>query len=186
MIKRILISLWEVLEVVLIAVATVFVIRTFLIQPFLVSGASMEPNFSDHNYLIIDRITYRLRAPERGEVVVFRYPNDPRTFFIKRIIGLPSERVVLRNGVLTAHPPGDGGAAVELREPYLADGAGTTGNFDVRLKDNEYFVLGDNRNFSFDSRNWGAVPREDIVGVVRLRLYPFTAFGAVEAPSYER
>ncbi len=183
MFKRILVSLWEVLEVVLIAVATVFVIRTFLIQPFLVSGASMEPNFADRNYLIIDRITYRFREPVRGEVVVFRYPNDPRTFFIKRIIGLPGERVVLRSGAVTVHAAGTGDGIV-LNEPYLAGGASNVGSFDVRLTEDEYFVLGDNRNFSFDSRNWGAVPREDIVGVVRLRLFPLTAFGAVEAPSY--
>lgn len=183
MFKRILISLWEVLEVVIIAVATVFVIRTFLIQPFLVSGASMEPTFVDRNYLIIDRITYRLRDPGRGEVVVFRYPNDPGTFFIKRIIGLPGERVVLRNGTVTVHT-GASGTGIALREPYLRDGEETSGNFDVRLGSGEYFVMGDNRNFSFDSRNWGPVGRESIVGVVRLRLFPVTAFGAVPAPMY--
>ena len=91
--RKLLVALWETLEVALVAIVTVLVIRTFLIQPFLVSGASMEPNFSGGDYLIIDEIAYRFREPQRGEVIVFRYLDDKKTFFIKRIIGLPGERI---------------------------------------------------------------------------------------------
>src|SRR3989344_9672997 len=94
-------SILEILEIAVVAIVAVFVIRSFLIQPFLVSGSSMVPNFSNGDYLLIDELTYRFRTPQRGEVVVFRYPGDPSTYFIKRIIGLPNERVVLGDGKIT-------------------------------------------------------------------------------------
>ena len=94
-----LFAVWEVLEVVLVAVVTVFVIRTFLVQPFLVSGASMEPNFGNGNYLLIDEVSYRFREPERGEVVVFRYPDNPSVYYIKRLIGLPGEEIKVRGAI---------------------------------------------------------------------------------------
>ena len=97
-IKNFFVSAWEILEVVFVATATVFLIRTFLVQPFVVSGASMEPNFSEKDYLLIDEITYRFKEPERGEVVVFRYPLDESVFFIKRIIGIPGDQVISQGG----------------------------------------------------------------------------------------
>lgn len=171
--KRFLLSSWEVLEVVLISLATVFIIRTFLIQPFLVRGASMEPNFSDGNYLLIDEITYRFREPQRGEAIVFRYPQDRRTFFIKRIIGLPGERIIIKNNQIVI-------GGVSLEEDYLSPEIKTSGNIDVVLGPDEYFVLGDNRYNSFDSRNWGKLMRKEITGVVRLRLFPFNQFDVFE------
>lgn len=171
--KSFLLAIWEVVEVVLIAVVTVFLIRNFLIQPFLVSGASMEPNFGSGNYLIIDEITYRFREPARGEVVVFRYPGNPSTFYIKRIIGLPGEKVEIRDGtVYIANSDNPEGFA--LRENYLPSGLSTSGSASMELYDGDYFVLGDNRNFSFDSRTWGKLPRENIIGLARLRLLPIT------------
>ncbi len=173
-------SVWEIVEVALIAAVTVYLIRSFLVQPFLVSGASMEPNFSDGNYLLIDEITYRFREPQRGEVVVFRYPLDRSLFFIKRIIGMPGERVVSQNGRIKIFADESG---VSLDEEYLS-GAKPNDNFDIKLGDEQYFVLGDNRYHSFDSRNWGAVSRKDIVGLTRLRILPIRDFGLFEAPSY--
>jgi len=181
--KSILYSIWETLEIVLVAVITVVVVRNFLIQPFLVSGASMEPNFSSGDYLLIDEVSYRFREPQRGEVVVFHYPGDERVYYIKRIIGLPGERIVVNEGGITIFNQEyqDG---FKLEEGYLPLGLGTSGREEINLKDNEYFVLGDNRNYSFDSRSWGNLQKSEIVGLVRLRLWPLNEVRAVEKPAY--
>lgn len=178
--KSFLLAVWEVLEVVLVAVVTVFLIRNFLMQPFLVSGASMEPNFGSGNYLIIDEITYRLRDPQRGEVIVFKYPDNPSTYYIKRIIGLPGEKVEIRKGsvYITNNNSPEG---FIIKEDYLPLELKTSGNTSVKLSDQDYFVLGDNRNYSYDSRSWGTLPRENIIGLARLRLLPVTK---VQAFSY--
>src|SRR3990170_7147844 len=99
--KSFLYAIWEIIEVALIAIAAVLVIRTFLVQPFLVSGASMEPNFHNGDYLLIDELSYRFREPERGEVIVFHYPKDEKYYYIKRIIGLPGEELEFKNGKIT-------------------------------------------------------------------------------------
>src|SRR3989339_2004483 len=91
----------EVVQIVIISAAIIIPIRYFLIQPFYVKGASMEPNFYDHEYLIIDEISYRFHEPQRGDIVVFRYPDDPSQFFIKRLIGLPSEIIKINDGKIT-------------------------------------------------------------------------------------
>jgi len=175
--KHFLLAFWEVAEVILIAVVTVFFVRTFLMQPFLVSGASMEPNFSTGNYLLIDEMTYRLRTPERGEVVVFKYPNDPSVYYIKRIIGLPGEQVVVRDGgveiINKDYPEG-----FKVDETYLDTSLKTLGNIDAVLGENDYFVMGDNRSFSYDSRSWGSLPKDNIIGIVRLRLFPINSIEA--------
>lgn len=167
-------------ETVAIAVVAVFLVRTFLAQPFLVSGSSMEPNFNNGNYLLVDELTYHLRAPERGEVIVFHYPKDTSVYFIKRIIGLPGETVSITGGVVTVT---DKGQKEVLKEPYIAD-PGTFSDFTETLGPGQYFVMGDNRNASFDSRSWGPVPASDIVGLVRLRLWPLNEAMAFSAPTY--
>ncbi|MDO8602165.1 MAG: signal peptidase I [bacterium] len=183
--KKFFASIWEVAEVVLIALVTVFIIRTFVIQPFQVSGASMSPNFQDHNYLLIDEVTYNFfRKPERGEVVVFRYPGDKTSFFIKRVIGLPGEQVVIHGGKVTITEAGENGKVFTLTESYLPAQTKTTGESTTKLAQDEYFVMGDNRNNSFDSRNWGPLHEEDITGIVRLRLYPFSEFETIRKPVY--
>lgn len=172
--KSFLLAIWEVLEIVIVAVASVFIIRTFLVQPFLVNGASMEPNFGNGNYLLIDEITYHLREPQRGEVVVFRYPNNPSTFYIKRIVGLPGEKIEVKNGLVrifnSARPEG-----TVLSEEYLPADLKTAGNMSLELDIGNYFVLGDNRNYSFDSRSWGSLNKKYFIGLVRARLLPVTA-----------
>lgn len=175
--RKFLASLLEVGEIALIALGAVFVVRHFLVQPFLVSGASMAPNFHNGDYLMVDELTYRVRDPERGEVVVFRYPNDRSTFYIKRIIGLPGERIVLADGKITIN----GG---KISETYLPNGMSTQGSADMVLGSGEYFVMGDNRPYSFDSRTWGVLPREDIIGIARMRLWPVQNFAVLEAPAY--
>ena len=180
--KKFLYSFWETIEVALIAIIAVFVIRTFLIQPFLVSGASMEPNFSSGDYLLIDELTYYFKEPERGDVVVFHYPGNESTFYIKRVIGLPGERLSFKDGrviVFNVDHPGGG----SLEETYLPQDLQTSGS-EVVLNEGTYFVMGDNRSFSFDSRSWGPLDKRKIVGVVRLRLWPFNKVLAVERPTY--
>lgn len=174
---------FETIEVILIALVTVFVIRSFIVQPFLVSGASMEPTFSNGNYLIIDEITYRFRPPERGEVIVFRPPVDQSTFFIKRVIGLPNEKITIKNNQITVIEPNS--ETVVLSEPYLSPSATTIFEKTITLGPDEYFVMGDNRSNSFDSRNWGPLKKSEITGVVRLRILPVNNFNFVTAPQYK-
>lgn len=184
MFKKILFSAFEVLEIAFVTIGTVFLVRTFLVQPFLVSGSSMVPNFENGDYLLIDELTYRFREPQRGEVSVFHYPGNESTYFIKRIIGLPGERVVVKDGKVSiynsAHPEG-----FVLPEVYLPASTITSRAADTTLKEGEYFVLGDNRSYSFDSRDWGILRRGEIVGIARLRLWPLDAVKAFAAPEYQ-
>lgn len=182
--KQFWLAFKEIAEVVVISLFTVYIIRTFLVQPFLVSGASMEPNFSNGNYLLIDELSYRFREPKRGEVIVFRYPGDEKTFYIKRLIGLPGERVVVKDGKILIYN-NENPQGFMLAEDYIDQGIRTLGKSDVSLDANQFFVLGDNRYYSFDSRNWGTVSRDEIVGIARLRLLPVSEAQAFEAPMYE-
>lgn len=156
----------------IVALGLALFIRFFIAAPYIVQGASMLPTFQDLNYLIIDRVTYNLEDPERGDVVVFDLPQNSSKALIKRVIGLPGETVAIENNTVTIinneHPEG-----FLLEEPYL-DEANIGGFDDVRteLGADQYFVLGDNRKVSADSRVWGTLPREDIVGRVFLRLFP--------------
>jgi signal peptidase I len=176
-------SLLEVLEIAVIAVGAVFIVRTFLIQPFLVSGTSMYPTFSNGDYVLTDELTYRIRPPERGEVVVFHDVSDASTYLIKRIIGLPGERVVIKNDAVTIYnkqyPNG-----LLLDETYLPKGMITSGDEDITLSSSSYMMLGDNRVVSYDSRSWGPLPASDIVGLVRFRLWPLSAIHIFSAPQY--
>ena len=176
-------SLLEVLEIAVIAVVAVFVVRTFLIQPFLVSGTSMYPTFSNGDYVLTDELTYRIRPPERGEVVVFHDVSDASTYLIKRIIGLPGERLVIKNNTITIynkqHPNG-----FLLNETYLPKGTVTSGDEDITLSSSSYFMMGYNRAVSYDSRSWGPLPASDMVGLVRFRLWPLNAIQIFSAPQY--
>jgi signal peptidase I len=162
----------ELLKFILVAAAIIVPIRLFVAQPFIVSGASMEPTFTNAQYLIVDELSYHLRDPERFEVVIFRYPRNPSEYFIKRVIGLPGETVALESGEVSV--TNTSGQTVELPEPYVVnEGNGTNATY--RLRSGEYFVMGDNRPQSSDSRTWGALPRENIVGRAFLRLLPLTS-----------
>ena len=161
----------------LFAVALALIIRFFVATPYIVSGASMEHTYENHDYLIIDRITYDVSSPQRGDVVVFGLPQEPSRDLIKRVIGLPGETIELSGPgpsvtiINSEHPKG-----FVLDEPYLAkENLGGTTNMKVTLGENQYFVLGDNRKVSADSRLWGTLPRKDIVGRVLVRLFPFNA-----------
>ena len=174
----------EVLQVVVVALAIVLPIRFFVFQPFIVKGASMEPSFHGGDYLIIDEISYRFTAPKRGEVLVFKYPLDKSQRFIKRIIGLPGEKVDIEGGRVTITKP-NGGKEI-LAESYI-----TTPFSELILENNsltlgqgEYYVMGDNRTHSFDSRNWGVLKEEDIVGRVVFRAWPPLDMSFFALPQY--
>lgn len=167
----ILAGILEIAQVVVVSLIIVFLVRSYLIQPFLVKGASMEPNFQDGNYLIIDEITYRFRQPERGEIIVFKYPHDPKQYFIKRVVGLPNEKIEIKNQQVIVFGK-DFPQGKVLDESYIPKENITKGDETIQLGPKDYFVLGDNRLFSSDSRYWGAVSSDLIVGRVWLRAWP--------------
>lgn len=165
----------EIIHFSIIALVIVLPIRMFVAQPFIVSGASMDTTFASGQYLIVDQLTYHFEAPKRGDVIVFRYPKDPSKFFIKRIIGIPGDTVSIAGSVVTVSNKNDAKGTV-LKEPYILSMA-PNATLTETLEPGKYFVMGDNRDASSDSRMWGVVPRENIVGRALIRLFPFTKLG---------
>lgn len=182
--------LWEVVKVFFWALIIIVPIRIFLFQPFFVQGASMEPNFEDGDYLIVNELGYKqtkfdvgsthlftvgsFKDLNRGDVVVFRYPRNPKQFFIKRIVGLPGEQVKVEEGKVTIYNKQNPEGLVLDEDKYLPEGLSTNGAVTTTLSSQEYFVLGDNRQFSHDSRAWGALPKDDVVGKVLIRAWPIS------------
>jgi len=163
---------WEIGKIALIAFVLVVGFRLFVFQPFLVRGASMEPSFHNWDYLIVDEISYRFRSPERGEVVVFKFPNDISQRYIKRIIGLPGETIKVQDGQVTISREKEK-VSLDLKSYFSLD---TPGSVQTTLGENEYFVMGDNRHYSSDSRSWGTLPGDLIIGRVFFRVFPLSAF----------
>jgi len=176
-------ALLEFIKVAVLAGITIALVRYYLFKPFYVKGASMEPNFYDHEYLIIDELSYRLHDPKRGDVIVFHYPNNPKEYFLKRIIGLPGERIKISEGVATIyndeHPEG-----FAVKEDYIPSDVTTEGEKIMSLSKNQYFVMGDNRPNSFDSRRFGPVDENLIVGRTWLRGWPLNRIQVFETPTY--
>lgn len=179
----------ELIKIVALAAITIGIVRYFLIQPFYVKGKSMEPTFYEHEYLIIDKITYRIREwrdqendVRRGDVVVLRAPNNPKEHYLKRVIGLPGERIkIAENRVIIyneAHPQG-----LVLKETYVESSA-TGGSQTLTLGPEQYYVLGDNRGASFDSRRFGPVERDEIIGRTWFRGWPLTRISTFDSPEY--
>lgn len=159
----------EVLSFGAIALLIVLPIRIFIAQPFVVSGPSMEPTFRNGEYLIVDQATYHFENPQRGDVVIFRYPKDTSKYFIKRVVGLPGETLrIIGDRVSVTQKNGN---TIEIPEPYVAN-KGNGGDLEITLEEGDYFVMGDNRPASSDSRAWGVVPREDMIGRALVRLFP--------------
>ena len=162
----------------LIALLIVVPIRWFVAQPFVVKGASMEPTFQNGDYLIVDQLSYRFHPPERGDVIIMRYPKDPTVFFIKRIIGLPNETVELVGSRIVIQK--SGAPAITLDQSFL-DPSRVSDEYGVyTLNSDEYFVLGDNRNASSDSRSWGVLGEDEIVGRAWIRAFPVDRLGVID------
>lgn len=181
--KQLLIDIFELVKTVVIVLVVAFSIRNFLIQPFVVDGHSMDPNFSNQEYLIVNKLSYNLNEPKRGDVIVFRAPNNPQYDYIKRIIGLPGETVKIVNNSIFIN-------GNKIEEKYIPENNNTLIKNDqnitmeVKLKDGQYFVLGDNREHSSDSRDWGILPKENIIGKAWFSVYPFNTFGLIDKPQY--
>ena len=175
----------ELARIVSISLAIILPIRYFLVQPFYVKGASMEPNFYDHEYLVIDELSYRLHEPARGDIIVFRYPRNPRQFFIKRVIGLPGETVIIGSGRVKIIDDDHPGGMLLDESAYLASGTISAGERRVTLNGNEYYLMGDNRNQSLDSRIFGPVNRSFIIGRAWLRGWPIDKVGTFKTPDYD-
>jgi signal peptidase I len=175
-------ALKETLTFLVLAVIIVLPIRLFVAQPFVVEGESMHPTFESADYLIVDELTYHFRAPQRGDVIIFRYPGDPSIFYIKRIIGLPGETVHINHGIVTVAKTN--GTNVTLNEPYVV-AEDATYTQDTALASDQYFVMGDNRPQSSDSRVWGPLPRQNIVGRAFVRLLPTSSIGILPGHAVE-
>ena len=183
--------IWDFLKIVIVAAMIVFPIRYFIFQPFIVKGESMVPNFHSGDYLIVDQISYKIGNPKRGDVIVFKYPLDTSQRYIKRIIGLPFEKVEIKDGKVIISKVNEDGLEdnseklILNEEEYLPDLKNTEGGLNVTLSDNEFFVLGDNRQFSYDSRIWGVMPKKDLIGKAAFRLLPINQFSYISTPLYE-
>ncbi len=164
----------EIIKFAILALIIVVPIRMYIASPFVVNGASMSPTFETGHYLIVDEISYRFENPERGDVIVFKYPNDTSKYFIKRVIGLPGETIQSNNGAILIKnekfPSG-----FKINEPYVKLKKNDIIN--ITLKDDEYFVMGDNRKGSSDSRVWGPLNEKFIRGEALLRLFPMGKMG---------
>lgn len=176
-----IVFIYDVFKTVTTVLGVAFLIRFFLIQPFYVSGQSMEPNFENNQYIIVDQVSYRFHAPHRGDVIVFKYPQNVAFSFIKRIVGLPGETVYVHEGIVTIFNK-ENPSGVRLDESYVK--VYTSGEVKTTLGQDEFFVLGDNRPNSSDSRIWGKLPQHLIVGKVWVVLYPFEEFKTIHTPSY--
>jgi signal peptidase I len=175
---------WETIKIVALALVIILPVRYYVVQPFFVKGASMESNFQDGDYIFVDELSYELgQNPARGDVVIFRYPLDQTQFFIKRIIGLPGETVDIKNNTVTIsnaqYPNG-----FVLDEAYLDPGQQTLGTERLTLGAKDYFVLGDNRLRSSDSRNWGVLNRSLITGKAFIRLWPLGKLAKIPPVQY--
>ncbi|MDO8579276.1 MAG: signal peptidase I [bacterium] len=181
-------SFWkEIVYYIIFALLIVIPIRVWIAQPFIVNGSSMDSTFLDGEYLIVDELSYRFREPERGAVLIFKYPEDPSKYFIKRLIGLPGETIDIKSDMVTItnekNPLG-----IVLNEPYIY--SRSLGDGRITLDSDEYFVMGDNRMVSSDSRVWGPLPKSDLVGRPFIRLLPITKIdffpGAVASSTIEK
>ncbi len=180
---------WEIIKFFVLALIIVAPIRFFIAQPFIVQGASMDPTFATGQYLIIDEISYRFEEPKRGDVIVLRYPKDPSKFFIKRIVGLPGETLTIKNGNVSVTGKNTEVPLI-IEEPYVIHTkTGHTDDEVIELNDTksnrEYYVMGDNRAASLDSRSWGTLPERLIVGRAAVRLFPFSKINLFPGQNFD-
>lgn len=165
----------ETIRFFIIALAIVIPLRMFVAEPFIVSGHSMDPTLQDGEYMIIDQLSYRIGEPKRGEVVVFKYPKNPSVYYIKRIIGLPGETVTISDNTVTV--TNAAGTSHVLDEGYIVNKNTYPVSLKTTLGPEEYFVLGDNRPVSSDSRVWGPLDKKFIVGTPLVSLFPVSRIG---------
>lgn len=181
-------NLWlfflDFLETIVVSLAIFAVVYIFLFQPHQVDGRSMEPNFHNGEYILTDKLSYRIHPPKRGDVVVFHSPQDERVDFIKRIVGVPGDTLEVSGGHVYLN-------GTRLEEDYINDpGQVLAGRFmhedqSIEVTDGHYLVMGDNRLHSSDSREWGLVTTAEIVGRAFFRYWPASEFGIVKTAEAE-
>ncbi len=175
--------LWfEIAYTLLVISVIALTIRFFVVQPFLIKGESMEPNLQNNNYIIINEISYKLGfSPQRGDIIVFKFPRDPRENYIKRVIGLPGEKIQIKDKKIYTN-------GRELKENYIPylNQVSEEGDQEWNIGKDEYFVVGDNRlpGGSSDSRSWGLLPRKDIIGKAWFVFWPPQDIKIIPHPQY--
>lgn len=181
--RRLLSYLFDILQTVVLAAAAFVVIYLFGAQPHQIRGASMEVNFHDGEYILTEKVSYKFREPKRGEVIIFAAPNRPDTDYIKRVIALPGERVELADGIIYINdkPMKENYEPPELR---IYPGRFLPENQELIIPEGKFFVMGDNRAHSSDSREFGPIPKESIVGHAMFRYWPIDRFGILGTPGY--
>ena len=178
--------IFELVKVVVIITMIGYLVHVFVLTLFIVDGASMEPNFFDKEYMLVDKISYDFFLPKRGDVVIFAYPGEPDKKFIKRIIGLPGDTIQIKGGQVYLFNKRTAGV---LKESYIpsamptpTETADTT--IEQKVGNDEYFVLGDNRLNSSDSRIWGLLPKENIIGKALITIWPYDSASLISSPKY--
>ena len=169
----------ELLETVVITLVLFLAARASL-QPFTVQGQSMEPTLHNHEYILVEKVSYWFHGPERGDVVVFKYPNDPTQDYIKRVIGLPGDHVAIHNSAVYVNNKRLSESGYIAAEPDYQ----SCTYCDVRVPKGKLFVLGDNRNNSSDSHEWGLLPRNDVIGRAWVAYWPLTDLAILHQPAY--
>ncbi|MFA5136662.1 MAG: signal peptidase I [Patescibacteria group bacterium] len=179
--KGILDFVMDILETVVFIGSLFIVVYLFVMQPNQVKGASMDPSFNSGDYIFTSKVTYKFRDYQRGDVIVFRSPKNPDIEYIKRIIGLPGDRVMIKDSEVYVN-------GIMLEEHYIAEktnlweGGFSKEGEETIVPDNEFFVMGDNRPRSSDSREFGTVPESGIIGQVFYRYFPSNKIGPIENP----
>lgn len=166
-------GLWELLEALAIAVVLAAIIRFFVVQPFYIPSGSMEPTLKPGDRIIVNKFIYRFTKPQRGDIMVFKFPLDPKRDFIKRVIGLPGDIVEIKDSNLYIN-------GKQIKEPYLPPGLRFQDFGPVKVPDDHYFMMGDNRNHSDDSRFWGFLPQDNIVGKAMVIYWPLSRIGIID------
>lgn len=164
----------EIIETIALTLL-IFIVIHFTVQNYLVEGISMQPSLDNSQYVLVNKLAYLFHQPERGDVIVFHWPVDTNKDLIKRVIGIPGDTIVLDSTTVTV----DG---VKLSEPYIKLAFNPAGQ-QVKVPANSYFVMGDNRQFSDDSRDWGLVPKDNIVGKAVMIYWPFNKWQIINTYS---
>lgn len=183
-IKKIFGIFFDFLQGIVVILAIMVMIYLFIMSPQEINGASMEPNFHNGEYILTNKVIYRFREPDRGEVIIFKSPSNKEIDYIKRIIGLPGDTVKLENSIFYVN-------GRSISEPYLDPEIRTYGgrflqeNIEITVPPGHYFVAGDNRPHSADSREFGPVPKEDFIGLTFLRYWPFDRASLIQKANYK-
>jgi signal peptidase I len=177
-------ALFDFLQGIVVFLAILVMVYLFLLSPQEINGQSMDPTFHNGEYILTNKVEYKIKDPARGDVVIFKSPRNKEVDYIKRVIGLPGERIKLVNSTyyLNDKPLDESAYLAETVKTY--PGSFLTENVEYTIPAGKYFVSGDNRTHSSDSREFGPIPKEDFIGKALLRYFPFDRTGLIKNPFY--